>query len=66
MEASIQMLCGNISEMFRNEGEGYEVGGGGLEEGSYQHCTGVLGPIVAIQIELLQMTYMSKYLFLGL
>jgi len=33
MKASIQMLRGNISEMFRNEGEGYEVGGGGLEEG---------------------------------
>ena len=30
MEVAIQLLCGDISEVLRNEGEGNEVGGRGL------------------------------------
>ena len=32
MEAAVQLLCGNISEMLRYEGESNEVGRGGLQE----------------------------------
>jgi hypothetical protein len=32
MEAAVQLLCGNISEVLRDEGESNEVGRGGLQE----------------------------------